>query len=119
MASASDPQDWDRAGVAALGSHCELRLGVCFWFRLFYVDPETTARFIRLEHRSRSQSPPCQCASTHCIGQVRQPISATDLGNRSRQPISATDLGETATVTAGVGTLAVEQFELMLIRTSP
>src|SRR5436190_23839926 len=94
MASASGPQDWDRAGVAALGSHWQLRLGICFWFRLFNVVPETTARFIRLEHRSRSQSPPCQCAS-----------------DRSRPPILSagwallirTDSGRPAAVPATVG----------------
>ena len=36
----------------------ELMLGVCFVFRLFYVDPETTARFSHLDDRSRSLSPP-------------------------------------------------------------
>ncbi len=42
-----------------LGSERELRLGVCFWFRLFNVVPETTARFSYFDDRSRSQSPPC------------------------------------------------------------
>jgi len=41
-----------------LRSERELRLGVCFWFRLFYVAPETTARFSRLDDRSRNRSPP-------------------------------------------------------------
>jgi len=35
-----------------------LRLGVCFWFRLFNVAPETTARFSYLDDRSRNRSPP-------------------------------------------------------------
>ena len=34
------------------------RLGVCFWFRLFNVVPETTARFSYIDDRSRNQSPP-------------------------------------------------------------
>ncbi len=42
-----------------LSSERELRLGVCFWFRLFNVVPETTARFSYFDDRSRSQSPPC------------------------------------------------------------
>src|ERR1700722_18168874 len=41
-----------------LSSERELRLGVCFWFRLFNVVPETTARFSYIDNRSRSQSPP-------------------------------------------------------------
>ena len=41
-----------------LSSDRELRLGVCFWFRLFNVAPETTARFSRLDDRSRDHSPP-------------------------------------------------------------
>ncbi len=44
-----------------LGSECELRLGVCCWFRLFNVAPETTARFSHLDYRSRDQSPPWLC----------------------------------------------------------
>ena len=44
--------------VAALGSEAELRLAVCFWFRLFYVAPETTARFSYLDIQRRNQSPP-------------------------------------------------------------
>src|SRR3954454_238233 len=72
MASASGPQDWDRAGVTALGSECELRLGICFWFRLFNVVPETTARFSRINNRSRSQSPPCGCAHTSVTRQARE-----------------------------------------------
>src|SRR5271169_1041974 len=46
------------AGRRYLSSDRELRLGVCFWFRLFNVAPETTARFSYLDDRSRSQSPP-------------------------------------------------------------
>jgi hypothetical protein len=41
-----------------LSSERELRLGVCFCFRLFNVVPETTARFSYIDDRSRSQSPP-------------------------------------------------------------
>jgi hypothetical protein len=41
-----------------LGSERELRLGVCFWFRLFYVVPETTARFSHIDNQSRDHSPP-------------------------------------------------------------
>jgi hypothetical protein len=41
-----------------LSSERELRLGVCFWFRLFNVVPETTARFSYIDDRSRNQSPP-------------------------------------------------------------
>ena len=48
------------AGRRYLSSERELwLLGVCFWFRLFNVAPETTARFSYLDNRSRSQSPPC------------------------------------------------------------
>src|ERR1700742_3894561 len=46
-------------GRRYLSSDRELRLGVCFWFRLFNVVPETTARFSYLDDRSRNQSPPC------------------------------------------------------------
>src|ERR1700677_3441706 len=46
-------------GRRYLGSERELRLGVCFWFRLFNVAPETTARFSYFDDRSRNQSPPC------------------------------------------------------------
>ena len=42
-----------------LSSVRELRLGVCFVFRLFNVAPETTARFSQLDYRSRDLSPPC------------------------------------------------------------
>ena len=41
-----------------LGSVRELRLGVCFWFRLFNVAPETTARFSHIDDQSRNRSPP-------------------------------------------------------------
>ena len=47
------------AGRRYLSSDRELRLGVYFWFRLFNVVPETTARFSYLDDRSRNQSPPC------------------------------------------------------------
>jgi hypothetical protein len=47
------------AGRRYLSSEAELCvLGVCFWFRLFNVAPETTARFSYLDDRSRNQSPP-------------------------------------------------------------
>src|SRR3954449_1977144 len=55
-----------------LGSDCELRLGICFWFRLFNVAPETTARFFRVEHQSRSRSPPCQCAGLSIVPDGRE-----------------------------------------------
>ena len=45
-------------GRRYLSSERELRLGVCFWFRLFNVAPETTARFSHLDDQSRSLSPP-------------------------------------------------------------
>jgi hypothetical protein len=41
-----------------LGSKRELRLGICFVFRLFNVAPETTARFSHIDDQSRSLSPP-------------------------------------------------------------
>ena len=41
-----------------LSSERELRLGVCFWFRLFNVVPETTARFFHLDDHCRDHSPP-------------------------------------------------------------
>src|SRR6202522_3427410 len=47
------------AGRRYLSSERELRLGVYFWFRLFNVVPETTARFSYFDDRSRSQSTPC------------------------------------------------------------
>jgi hypothetical protein len=50
-------------GRRYLSSERELRLGVCFWFRLFNVAPETTARFSYINDRSRSQSPPCGFSS--------------------------------------------------------
>ncbi len=43
-----------------LGSEREVVFGACFWFRLFNVAPETTARFSCLDDRSRSPSPPCR-----------------------------------------------------------
>jgi hypothetical protein len=47
---------WTRRTSLLVGSECELRmLGVCWCFRLFYVAPETTARFSRLDHRSRNR----------------------------------------------------------------
>ena len=45
-----------------LGSERELRLGVYFWFRLFNVAPETTARFSHLDDQSRNPSPPWETA---------------------------------------------------------
>jgi hypothetical protein len=55
-------------GRRYLSSERELRLGVCFWFRLFNVAPETTARFSYLDDRSRNQSPPCLGLPTALIG---------------------------------------------------
>jgi hypothetical protein len=64
-----------------LSSERELRLGVCFWFRLFNVVPETTARFSYIDDRSRNQSPPwCEFSSWpvgqphHCMGFVRSSL---------------------------------------------
>src|SRR5580704_14504995 len=50
-----------------LGSERELRLGVCFWFRLFNVAPETTARFSYLDDRSRDHSPPRVSVAVHVM----------------------------------------------------
>jgi hypothetical protein len=45
-------------------------LGICFVFRLFYVAPETTARFSHFDDQSRSLSPPrrsrCLADSNRC-----------------------------------------------------
>src|SRR5271170_8032523 len=60
------------AGRRYLSSDRELRLGVCFWFRLFNVVPETTARFSYLDDRSRNQSPPCM--GTPLITAIRPTI---------------------------------------------
>src|ERR1700722_2088276 len=60
------------AGRRYLSSDRELRLGVCFWFRLFNVAPETTARFSYLDDRSRIQSPPCM--GTPLITVIRPPF---------------------------------------------
>ena len=40
-----------------------------FVFRLFYVAPETTARFSRLDDRSRNLAPPCQMTLS-CVTSV-------------------------------------------------
>src|SRR5271169_6657675 len=48
--------------IAALSSERELRLGVYFWFRLFNVAPETTARFSHFDFQRRDHSPPCRAA---------------------------------------------------------
>ena len=45
-------------GRRYLSSERELRLGVCFWFRLFNVVPETTARFSYINDQNRSQITP-------------------------------------------------------------
>src|SRR5271156_2086510 len=63
------------AGRRYLSSDRELRLGVCFWFRLFHVVPETTARFSYLDDRSRNQSPPCN--GTPLIDVTRPPFYGT------------------------------------------
>src|SRR5271168_773151 len=62
------------AGRRYLGSERErwISVGVCFWFRLFNVVPETTARFSYLDDRSRNQSPPCN--GTPLIDLIRPPI---------------------------------------------
>ena len=69
-----------------LSSERELRLGVCFWFRLFNVVPETTARFSYIDDRSRSQSPPwCvvppadRLASPTILWDLSGPASPVDL----------------------------------------
>ncbi len=46
-----------------LRSGCEhqivlIDVGVCICFRLFFVDPETTARFSHFNRQSRNRSPP-------------------------------------------------------------
>src|SRR4051812_47079956 len=129
MASASGPQDLDRAGVVALGRHCELRLGIYFWFRLFNVVPETTARFSRFKYRSRSQSPPCQCASRRLYRYLARPPRAQSVAeppepasiggaNYRYGPrvapgagrISGEAVDEVSTAAAGVGSPAGGEF---------
>src|SRR5271163_2234927 len=56
-------------GRRYLSSERELMLGVYFWFRLFNVVPETTARFSYIDDRSRSQSPPWFGISSWPVGQ--------------------------------------------------
>src|ERR1700730_9126426 len=58
MTLQSGPQGWGRENGRYLRSDGVMLIGIYFWFRLFYVVPETTARFLRLSHQSRSQSPP-------------------------------------------------------------
>src|SRR3984885_14936137 len=72
------------AGRRYLSSDRELRLGVCFWFRLFNVVPETTARFSYLDDRSRNQSPPC--VGTPLITVIRSPFYGV-----GRLPADASD----------------------------
>src|SRR5580692_4322452 len=55
-------------GRRYLSSERELRLGVYFWFRLFNVVPETTARFSYLDDRSRDQITPMSGLPTDLIG---------------------------------------------------
>ena len=64
-------------GRRYLSSDRELRLGVCFWFRLFNVAPETTARFSYLDDRSRNQSPPCHGSPTDLIDPSILPAGRT------------------------------------------
>src|ERR1700723_2693696 len=63
-------------GRRYLGSERELRLGVYFWFRLFNVAPETTARFSYLDDQSRDQSPP-GVISLFMLNVARQPSQRT------------------------------------------
>jgi len=95
MAPCSDPWGLDQEDVAVLGCERELRLGVCFWFRLFNVAPETTARFSYIDDRSRSLSPlgsstgRTTCATrphrTAWTGRdVPQPLSGGSSGRRRR-----------------------------------
>ncbi len=58
-----------------LSSVRELVLGVCCVFRLFYVAPETTARFSQLDDRSRNLSPPPVGNATPWVG-VRDSIGS-------------------------------------------
>jgi len=45
-------------GRCYLSSKRQGRLGVYFWFRLFNVAPDTTARFFHQDDQRRDQSPP-------------------------------------------------------------
>jgi len=77
-----DPARRAETGRTSLlsGSDRELRLGVCFWFRLFSVAPETTARFSHLDDQSRSLSPPLlgTPGPTRCLPMLPRPsVSAT------------------------------------------
>src|ERR1700742_682442 len=77
-------------GRRYLSSDRELRLGVCFWFRLFNVVPETTARFSYLDDRSRNQSPPSLglprplLSGHHCTGSIARGLLAEVVGPTRR-----------------------------------
>jgi hypothetical protein len=73
-------------GRRYLSSERERRLGVCFWFRLFNVAPETTARFSYLDDRSRSQSPPCVGTPSGRSGRSGQSTCARPAGRQGRTP---------------------------------
>ena len=45
-------------GLRYLGSQCEVVFGTCVCFRLFYEDPETSARFRRLNTQGRNHFTP-------------------------------------------------------------
>src|SRR5271170_4637375 len=81
------------AGRRYLSSERELRLGVCFWFRLFNVAPETTARFSHLDDQRRDHSPPCRAA-----------LRRTSIVPRALGPTA----GHLAVVPAGVASTSVE-----------
>ena len=56
-----------------LRSGCEhqivlIDVGVCIFFRLFSVDPETTARFSHFNRQSRNRSPPRWLRNPRCAG---------------------------------------------------
>ncbi len=58
-----------------LRSGCEhqivlIDVGVCIFFRLFFVDPETTARFSHFNRQSRNRSPPWWLRNPRCAGSL-------------------------------------------------
>lgn len=74
-----------------LKSGCEhqivlIDVGVCICFRLFFVDPETTARFSHFNRQSRNRSPPRWLRKPRCVGPVRR---ATTLAVASREVVCA------------------------------
>ena len=61
MTPVPDPQGWGRTDGLLIKQPVRAEARRLFiGFRLFNVVPETTARFSRIDDRSRSQSPPCQ-----------------------------------------------------------